>query len=143
MHLVAIGASAGGLEALQTLLASLSLGGSVAYVVAQHLSPDHGSLMVELLGRVTPLQVLEAVDGATLLPDTVSICPPNHDISVEGNRVRLAAPEPRFCPSPSIDRLFESIADHWNGHGAAVVLSGTGSDGARGLRAVRAAGGLT
>lgn len=143
MHLVAIGASAGGLEALQTLLGSLSPGGTVAYVVAQHLSPDHGSLMVELLARVTALQVVEAVDGAALLPDTVSVCPPNHDISVEGNRVKLVEPEPRFGPSPSIDRLFESIADHWNGHGAAVVLSGTGSDGARGLRAVRAAGGLT
>ncbi len=143
MHLVGIGASAGGLEALQALLGSLTPGGNVAYVVAQHLSPDHGSLMVELLARVTELQVVKAVDGATLLPDTVSVCPPNHDISVSGNRLRLVAPEPRFGPSPSIDRLFESIADHWNGHGAAVVLSGTGSDGARGLRAVRAAGGLT
>ncbi|MEB3199708.1 MAG: chemotaxis protein CheB [Synechococcaceae cyanobacterium] len=143
MHLVAIGASAGGLEALQALLGSLSSGGTVAYVVAQHLSPDRGSLMVELLARVTELQVVEAVDGAVLLPDTVSICPPNHDISVEGNRVRLVAPQPRFGPSPSIDSLFESIAEQWNGHGAAVVLSGTGSDGARGLRSVRAAGGLT
>jgi two-component system CheB/CheR fusion protein len=143
MHVVAIGASAGGLEALQTLLGSLSPCGTVAYVVAQHLSPDHGSLMVELLARVTALQVVEAVDGAELLPDTVSVCPPNHDIIVKGNRVRLEEPQPRFGPSPSIDRLFESIAEHWHGHGAAVVLSGTGSDGARGLRAVRAAGGLT
>ncbi len=143
MHLIGIGASAGGLEALQLLLGSLTGAGKVAYVVAQHLAPDHGSLMVDLLGRVTPLQVLKAVDGAVLLPDTITVCPPNHDIRVQGNRVALVDPEPRFGPSPSIDRLFESIAEHWGDRGAAVVLSGTGSDGARGLRAVRAAGGLT
>jgi two-component system CheB/CheR fusion protein len=143
MHLIGIGASAGGLEALQLLLGSLAVGGHVAYVVAQHLAPDHGSLMVDLLSRVTPLQVLKAVDGAELLPGTITVCPPNHDIRVLENRVALADPEPRFGPSPSIDRLFESIAEHWAERGAAVVLSGTGSDGARGLRAIRAAGGLT
>ncbi|MCT0208037.1 chemotaxis protein CheB [Synechococcus sp. CS-1332] len=143
MHLVGIGASAGGLEALQLLLGSLVSGGNVAYVVAQHLSPDHGSLMVDLLTRVTALQVLQAVEGAVLLPGTITVCSPNHDIRVLGDRVTLAEPEPRFGPSPSIDRLFESIAEHWAERGGAVVLSGTGSDGARGLRAVRAAGGLT
>ncbi|MCP9858271.1 MULTISPECIES: chemotaxis protein CheB [unclassified Cyanobium] len=143
MHLIGIGASAGGLEALQSLLGSLGCGGNVAYVVAQHLAPDHSSLMVDLLARVTPLQVLKAVDGAELLPDTITVCPPNHDIRVQGNQLALVDPEPRLGPSPSIDRLFESIAEHWAERGAAVVLSGTGSDGARGLRAVRAAGGLT
>lgn len=143
MHLIGIGASAGGLEALHLLLGSLSAGSNVAYVVAQHLAPDHVSLMVDLLSRVTTLKVHEAVDGAVLLPDTITICPPNHDIRVQGNRVRLEDPEPRFGPSPSVDRLFESIAEHWAERGGAVVLSGTGSDGARGLRAVRAAGGLT
>ena len=143
MHLVGIGASAGGLEALQLMLGGLVSDGNVAYVVAQHLSPDHGSLMVELLARATPLQVLKAVDGAELLPGTITVCPPNHDIRVLGNRVALADPEPRFGPSPSIDHLFESIAEDWSERGAAVVLSGTGSDGARGLRAIRAAGGLT
>jgi two-component system, chemotaxis family, CheB/CheR fusion protein len=143
MHLIGIGASAGGLEALQQLMGGVSVGGNVAYVVAQHLAPDHGSLLVDLLARVTPLQVLNAVDGSVLLPDTITVCPPNHDIRVQGNRVALVDPEPRFGPSPSIDRLFESIAEHWAERGAALVLSGTGSDGARGLRAVRAAGGLT
>ncbi|MEA5441022.1 chemotaxis protein CheB [Cyanobium gracile] len=143
MHLVGIGASAGGLEALQLLLGSLASGGNVAYVVAQHLAPDHGSLMVDLLARVTALQVLKAVDGAELLPGTITVCPPNHDMLVLGDRVTLVEPEPRFGPSPSIDRLFASIAEHWVERGAAVVLSGTGSDGARGLRSVRAAGGLT
>ncbi|MEA5413745.1 chemotaxis protein CheB [Synechococcus sp. BA-132 BA5] len=143
MHIIGIGASAGGLEALQLLLGSLIPCGDQAYVVAQHLAPDHASLMVDLLSRVTALRVLKAVDGAELQPGTITISPPNHDIRVQGNRVRLMEPEPRFGPSPSVDRLFESIAEHWVEHGGAVVLSGTGSDGARGLREVRAAGGLT
>ncbi|MDM7952122.1 MAG: chemotaxis protein CheB [Cyanobium sp. CZS 25K] len=143
MHLVGIGASAGGLEALGALLGGLRPGGNVAYVVAQHLSPDHPSLIVDLLGRTTPLQVLTAIDGAELQPDTINVGPPNHDILVRGNRLVVLDPEPRFGPSPNVDRLFDSIAEHWGERGVAVVLSGTGSDGARGLPSVRAAGGLT
>ncbi len=142
-HLVAIGASAGGLEALQAFVASLNPCGNVAYVVAQHLSPDHPSLMVDLLARATTLEVLTALDGAEVRPDTISVAPPNHDIHVRGSRLQVVDPAPRFGPSPCIDLLFESIAEHWADRGVAVVLSGTGSDGARGLRAVRAAGGLT
>jgi two-component system CheB/CheR fusion protein len=140
---VGIGASAGGLEALQVFVGQLEAGGSVAYVVAQHLAPDHPSLIVDLLARVTTLKVLTAEDGADLQPDTIAIAPPNRDISVRGNRLVVVDPEPRYGPSPSVDRLFESIAEHWAERGVAVVLSGTGSDGARGMRAVRAAGGLT
>ncbi|WP_254216970.1 chemotaxis protein CheB [Synechococcus sp. CCY 9618] len=143
VHLVGIGASAGGLEALQAFVGSLMPGGSVAYVVAQHLAPDHRSLIVDLLGRTTELEVLVAVDGAELRPDTIAVAPPNHDIAVQQNRLVVVDPDPRFGPSPCVDRLFESIAEHWAERGVAVVLSGTGSDGARGLRAVRAAGGLT
>ncbi len=140
---VGIGASAGGLEALQDLVGSLLAGGRVAYVVAQHLSPEHRSLIVELVGHATSLQVITAVDGAVLQPDVIAIAPPNHDVTVEADRLRLSDPVPRFGPSPCIDLLFESIADHWGDKGVAVVLSGTGADGARGVRAIRAAGGLT
>ncbi|MCP9929440.1 PAS domain S-box protein [Cyanobium sp. AMD-g] len=143
MHLVGIGASAGGLEALQALLGNLQPGGTVAYAVAQHLSPDHRSHLVDLLSRCTAPEVQEAVDGALLRPGCVNIGPPGKDLTVQGHQLVVSAPEPRFGPSPSVDRLFESMAQHWQERGAAVVLSGTGSDGARGLRAVRAAGGLT
>jgi two-component system CheB/CheR fusion protein len=143
LHLVGIGASAGGLEALQVFVGSLKAGGKVAYVVAQHLSPDHRSLIVDLLARSTALEVLSAVDGAVLRPDTITVAPSNHDMAVVKDRLVVMAPTPRFGPSPSVDLLFESIAEHWGDRGVAVVLSGTGSDGARGLRAVRAAGGLT
>lgn len=142
-HLVVIGASAGGLEALQELTANLLPGGRVAYVVAQHLAPEHRSLIVDLLSHGTPLQVVTAVDGAPLQPDVIAVAPPNHDIAVEAGRLRLTDPLPRFGPSPCIDLLFESIADQWRERGVAVVLSGTGADGAQGVRAIRAAGGLT
>jgi two-component system CheB/CheR fusion protein len=140
---VGIGASAGGLEALKVLLAQLKLQGRMAYVVAQHLAPDHPSLIVELLKRVTPLQVVTAVDGDLLRPGVVAVAPSNRDVAVRGDRLVLTDPPPRFGPSPSIDRLFESIANEWRQQGVAVVLSGTGSDGARGVAQVRAAGGLT
>ena len=142
-HVVGIGASAGGLEALKVLLAQLKLQGRMAYVVAQHLAPDHPSLIVELLKRVTPLQVVTAVDGDLLRPGVVAVAPSNRDVAVRGDRLVLTDPPPRFGPSPSIDRLFESIANEWRQQGVAVVLSGTGSDGARGVAQVRAAGGLT
>ena len=142
-HLVGIGASAGGLGALQELVGQLGGAAGVSYVVAQHLSPDHRSQIVELLARATSLPVVPAVDGELLQPGVIAVAPPNHDIAVDGQRLRLMEPVPRFGPSPGIDLLFDSIADHWQQRGVAVVLSGTGSDGARGMRAVRAAGGLT
>jgi two-component system CheB/CheR fusion protein len=142
-HVVGIGASAGGLEALKVLLGQLKLQGLMAYVVAQHLAPDHPSLIVELLQRVTRLQVVTAVDGDLLRPGVVAVAPSNRDVAVRGDRLVVSDPPPRFGPSPSIDRLFESIAREWRHQGVAVVLSGTGSDGARGLAQVRAAGGLT
>lgn len=142
-YVVGIGASAGGLEALQELSRHLKALGHVTFVVAQHLSPDHPSLLVDLLSHSTPLSVVEAIDGAELQADVIAIAPPNHDVVVEGNHLRLSTPMPRFGPSPCIDLLFESIADQWGDHSLAIVLSGTGADGARGVRAVRAAGGLT
>lgn len=141
-RVVGVGASAGGLEALQEFLSPLSPDGS-AFVVAQHLAPDHPSLIVELLSRCTTLQVLEAVDGDRLVPGAVFIGPPNRDLTVVGDLLRLVEPAARLGPSPNVDLLFESLAEGWGDKSVAVVLSGTGSDGANGLRTVRSAGGLT
>jgi two-component system, chemotaxis family, CheB/CheR fusion protein len=142
-HVVAIGASAGGLEALQELVAQLLPGGNVAYLVAQHLAPDHPSQLAELLARSTRLPVVVASTGRALAPGQIVVVPPNSDATVEASRLQLQKPGPRFGPSPSLDLLFDSLAGHWGPRAVAVVLSGTGSDGARGLRAVGAAGGLT
>lgn len=142
-HVVAIGASAGGLDAIQELIRNLTLEGNVAYIVAQHLAPDHPSLLADLLGRATHLKVVPAGDGMTLEPGQIMVLPPNGDATLEGQTLSIREPQPRFGPSPSIDLLFTSVADQYSDRGVAVILSGTGSDGACGLRAVAAAGGLT
>jgi two-component system CheB/CheR fusion protein len=141
-RVVGVGASAGGLEALQEFLGSLTPDGSTI-IVAQHLAPDHPSLIVELLSRATSFAVEEAVDGSRLRTGVVVVVPPNHDVTVVGDRLCLVEAAERVGPSPSIDLLFESLAESWGPRAVAVVLSGTGSDGAHGLRAVRAGGGLT
>jgi two-component system, chemotaxis family, CheB/CheR fusion protein len=142
-RVVAIGASAGGLKALQELLGQLRPGNEAAFVVAQHLSPDHASQLTSLLARVTKLKVVEACDGLPLSPGHILVVPPNFDATIESGCLKLSSPPPRFGPSPCIDRLFDSLASACGEHAVAVVLSGTGSDGAFGLRAVRAGGGLT
>lgn len=142
-HVVAIGASAGGLDAIQELISHLPLDGNVAYIIAQHLSPDHPSQLAELLVRSTGLKVVLAADGMALEPGRILVLPPNGDACLEEGVLRIREPQPRFGPSPSIDLLFTSVAAQWGDRAVAVVLSGTGSDGACGLRAVDAAGGLT
>lgn len=142
-RVVAIGASAGGLKALQELLGQLKPWNQAAFVVAQHLSPDHSSQLASLLGRATKLKVEEACDGHALSPGRVFVVPPNCDATIESGCIKLASPPPRFGPSPCIDLLFDSLARASGEQAVAVVLSGTGSDGAFGLRAVHAGGGLT
>lgn len=142
-HMVVLGASAGGLEALRDLISHLPQGGHAAYVVAQHLAPNHPSQLVELLASCTGMTVVTAADGTVLKPDQITVVPPNSDATIEGIQLRITNPEARFGPSPSIDRLFDSLAHEWGDRAVAVVLSGTGSDGACGLRSVGASGGLT
>jgi two-component system, chemotaxis family, CheB/CheR fusion protein len=141
-HVVVIGASAGGLEALQALLGQLQKGGRAAFLIAQHLAPDHPSQLVDLLQRVCAVTVKQAVDGDCLEPGLVLVLPPHCDAELEGDRLRLSDPSGAFGPSPSIDHLFDSLARYWGEKAVAVVLSGTGSDGARGLRSVGSSGGL-
>ncbi|MEB3320317.1 MAG: chemotaxis protein CheB [Cyanobium sp.] len=140
---MAIGASAGGLDAIQELIGHLPAEGNVAYIIAQHLAPDHPSQLADLLARCTRLKVVAAINGMALGPGQILVLPPNGDATVEEGRLCIREPQPRFGPSPSIDLLFTSLADHWGDRAVAVVLSGTGSDGACGLRAVAASGGLT
>lgn len=142
-HVLAIGASAGGLKALHDLLGQFRPGTDMAVVVAQHLAPDHSTQLVSLLGKATQLKVQPASDGHLLQAGDILVVPPNCDATIESGCLKLAEPSPRFGPSPSIDLLFESLASDCGERAVAVVLSGTGSDGAFGLRAVGAGGGLT
>lgn len=142
-YVVAIGASAGGLEALQELISQLSPGCSASYVVAQHLAPDHRSELCELLQRVSQVPVVSGRDGLKLEVDQIVVLPPHCDATLDLATLHLCTPDPRYSPSPSIDRLFQSLAHQWTDHAVGIVLSGTGSDGAIGLRSIATAKGLT
>ncbi len=141
---VGIGASAGGLEALRVLVKNLSDNTGAIYVVVQHMSPQHKSLLTELIGRETSLPVTEITDGLIPEPNGIYVGPPNHDVIVSGAALQLRAPshEPAV-PKPSVDRFFRSLAETVGNRAIGVVLSGTGSDGAYGIQAIRAAGGIT
>ena len=142
-RVVGIGSSAGGLEALQVVLRHIPPGQQIAYLIAQHVSPRHRSLMAELLDKETSLTVVPAVDGMRMLADHVYVTPPNADISLTGDRIRLTTPLEGHGPRPSIDGLFLSLAAQRGASSVAILLSGTGDDGTYGMREVHAAGGLT
>lgn len=137
--LVAVGASAGGLEALTRLLASAETDGSICVVVIQHLSPDYKSMMAELLGQRTALPVLAARDGLPIRADVVYVIEPRTQPLIDGTTLRVRPVSDKRLQQP-INDFFES-ATSYPGEIAAVVLSGTGSDGADGLLAIKRAGG--
>lgn len=139
---VGIGASAGGLEAATEMLSAVEPTSSAAYVLVQHLAPDHESLMAELIDRKTQIDVLQAEDGQAMVPGRAYVIPPGHSLSMEGGRLCLSTfGEPRGMRRP-IDTFFQSLAEEQGSECAAVVLSGTGADGSQGLRAVKGAGGI-
>ncbi|WP_170149832.1 chemotaxis protein CheB, partial [Rhodoplanes roseus] len=143
LYVVGIGASAGGLEALRPFVATLPNSSNLCFVVAQHLSPQHRSMMVELLGRETKIPVLGINNGVTVKPNTIYIAPPNSDVFYRAGKLVLRTPLETVGPKPSIDHFFTSLAAGLGPRAIAIVLSGTGSDGANGLRAVKAHGGIT
>ena len=139
---VGLGASAGGLEALERFLAHVPASCGMAFVVVQHLDPTHPDLLVELLQRATPMPVLQVTDGLKLQPGQVHVIPPNRDLSLHRGRLHLLEPvAPRGLRLP-IDFFFRSLALDRGNLAVGVVLSGMGSDGALGLRAIKDAGGL-
>lgn len=140
---VGIGASAGGLEALQTFVKHLPDDATMAYVIAQHLSPQHRSMMVELLARHTALKVTLVKNNCIAEANVIYITPPDNDVYMEDKRLRLRKPQAVIGPKPSIDYFFTSLAKQFQDHAIGVVFSGTGSDGSHGMRAIKAAGGIT
>src|SRR3954469_12264601 len=142
LYVVGVGASAGGLEALQRLFERMRRTGGLAFVVVQHLSPDFRSLMDELLSPHTELRVVRAEDGMAVEADTVYLMPPRNEMIVSGGRLLLTERDPSKGLSLPIDSFFRSLAEDVGTRAIAVVLSGTGSDGSRGIRAVHEAGGL-
>ncbi len=140
--IIAIAASAGGLSAVRQLLAALPADFPAAIVVVQHLDPRHRSLMAEILSRRTNLKVKEAQDGEHLDAGTVYIAPPNRHLLVNADRtLSLTQTELVHFVRPSADLLFESVAASFKERAIAIVLSGTGSDGSMGVKAINKMGG--
>lgn len=140
---VGIGSSAGGLEALQVMLSKLSDNLNCSYIIAQHLSPTHRSMMVELLSRITNIPVIEVQNGMVIKAKTIYMTPENTDIFVSNGRIYLKSIEHTYGPKPSVNYFFNSLAQTYGSKSIGVILSGTGSDGAFGIRAIKAAGGIT
>ncbi len=141
-YVVAIAASAGGLNALTAVLSRLPSGFPAATLVVQHLAPGHPSHLAGILERHTPLCVKQAEDGERLFPGTVYIAAPDHHLLVtEDQRVSLTRTAPVSYVRPSANSLFRSLAKACGSRAIAVVLTGSGSDGADGLSAVKEAGG--
>ena len=141
---VGLGASAGGLEALERFFDQAATDSGGSYVVVMHLARDFKSVLDELLARHTGMPVRPVEDGAPLRPNTVYVIQPGTEIEVVGLQFRVAArPAPTSSARvSSIDILLTSIAASWGSRGAAVILSGSGTDGAQGVVAVHAAGGV-
>ncbi|MBA3275298.1 MAG: PAS domain-containing protein, partial [Chloroflexia bacterium] len=138
-HLVVIGASAGGIESLSVLVGSLPATFAAPIVVGQHLSPKRESALGEILARQSPLPVRVVTDRDSLEPGVIYVVPPNRDVVIAGSEIRVH--EDGQGPHPSIDLLFSTAAEAYGENVIAVVLSGTGSDGAAGARDVKYAGG--
>ena len=141
-EVVALAASAGGLPAINRLLAALPADFPAALVVVQHLDPRHRSLMADILSRRTALHVKEAAEGDALTAGAVFVAPPNRHLLVNPDKtLSLSQSELVHFLRPSADLLFESVAASYRDRAIAVVLTGTGNDGAMGVRAIKKMGG--
>ena len=137
-----IGASAGGLESLERFFRSVPVDSGVAYIVVQHLSADHKSLMEELLGRFTRIPVSEARDGEQIRPNHIYLLPPGKELELRATRLAIFERDSERALSFPIDRLLTSLAAEHGARAIAVILSGSGSDGSRGVRHISSHGGV-
>ncbi|WP_083919435.1 chemotaxis protein CheB [Pontibacter roseus] len=141
-YLVGIGASAGGLEAIHKLFDHFPSNSSFSFVIIQHLSPDHKSLMAELLTKHTSMQVQEAEDNMFTRPNCVYVLPSGKQLTIQNGRLRLSEKPRNREPNFAVDVFFESLAKDRGAYAIGVVLSGTGTDGSKGVVALKKAGGM-
>ena len=139
---VGLGASAGGLEALQTFFAHMPVDSGLSFVVIQHLSPDYKSLMVELLSKTTSMRVMRIENGMRLEPNTVYLIPPRKNVTLFHQQLLLVEQDHGRGLNLPIDLFFRSLAEDMGERAVGIILSGTGSDGTRGIRGIKEAGGL-
>jgi two-component system CheB/CheR fusion protein len=142
LYVVGIGASAGGLEAITEFFDSVPEGLEASFVIVQHLSPDHKSLMGELLAKHTNMAVSQAEEGMLLRPNCVYLIPNKSTMTVRQGKLRLADKSPSTQPNLAIDKFLYSLAHDKGPKAIGVILSGTGSDGTKGIEAIKEEGGL-
>ena len=141
-HVIGIGASAGGLEALQEFFGGLPSNTGAAFVVVQHLSPDYKSMMSELLRKNTTMPIFEVTDSIVIEPNSIYLMPPRKNMLITEGKLLLSDQMPDRLPHLSIDVFLRSLAEDQQHKGIGIVLSGTGTDGTRGIRAIKESGGL-
>lgn len=139
---VGVGASAGGLEALERFFANMPAETGMGFVVVQHLSPDFESLMDELLGHRTKIPIHRVEDGMVVRPDAIYLIPPKKEMIISQGRLLLTDKDPAQGLTLPIDQFFRSLAQDAGSQAVGIVLSGTGSDGSRGIRHIHESGGL-
>ena len=141
--IIGVGASAGGVEALQVLCRSLPSTIEAAYIVVVHLAPDHESQLASILAKSTTMSVVQVASDMTVEAGTIYVIPPNHYLTLQRNTLHLEPmPQPRPLPR-AIDRLFLSLPEEQQERAICIVLTGADHDGTVGLKAIKAAGGMT
>jgi two-component system CheB/CheR fusion protein len=140
--IVGLGASAGGFEALQKFIQNIELSDNVAYVIVQHLDPRQPTLLGSLLEKFSKIPIIQIHNKMVPKANVIYLCPPNSDLLLENMHFLLVTPLLKPYPKPSINRFFKSLALEKKDKAIGVILSGTGSDGAEGVVAIKQAGGL-
>lgn len=141
-YIVGVGASAGGMEAIHDLFDYMPHNTGFSFVIIQHLSPDYKSLMADLLSRHTRMQVVEAQDGIEVQPNCIYAIPSKKLMTIRNGRLNLNEKVKSNLPNNAIDVFFESLAEDQGTRAIGVVLSGTGTDGTRGIEQIKSKGGL-
>jgi len=141
--IAAVGASAGGIEAFTELMSNLATDTGMAFVLVQHLDPEHHSMLTELLSKKTAMRVKEVTNGMTVEPNHVYVIPPNATMSISNHTLQLAPRGESRGVHMSIDHFMRALAEEQGNRAIGVILSGSGTDGTAGLAEIQAHGGVT
>ncbi len=141
--IVGLGASAGGLEAFEQFFRNMPADSDMAFVLVSHLDPSHASILTEILQRTTTMRVAEAQDQMQITPNCVYVIPPNRDMTIFNGSLQLSIPAMPHGQRMPIDAFLRSLAEDQAEKAIGIILSGTGTDGTLGLRAILGAGGIT
>lgn len=143
LTIVGIGASAGSLEPIKSLISKISSSDAFTYVITQHLDPQKPTELLEILSRVSPIPISMIENNEVIKSDRIYICPPNYDLIIEKDSFKLITPNENAYSTPSIDKFFISLAKNKEDKAIGIILSGAGNDGSKGIEAIKNAGGIT